>query len=886
MASTVDAARKLPVCENPLTWIKDDRVKNCPSCRAEFSLLTRKHHCRSCGNIFCYACTSDKILVKGYNGPQKCCFGCYCAHYGLTQEENNEINKLEKKIDQQVKYKGLILYDDLANNQRVKGIIVITEIMIIIVQQGGKKVLKTMHILDIKKIKKTKNKLIVEFGKLSGAENNKKSPANRIQVETLKYYEIMQTIQENHDLIFSLLKDNENFKITFELGEGDDKPLSQATKLSGFDEFMLQYKAFSNFYSIKPQEEFIEYIFQLYEEKNREIKFARISTFENELNPPINIDIRAFIECLSINSFFRSFEFDNIKRKSIQAEIFKIMKRNTFFTNIKIKNIKNESSLNYLFGKSLLDNKNSSLIHFHLVGIKLNDEKSIKTLTEGLRKYNHQLKSLRLSNCSLNGKLLMYLTREGLEKNYGLTLGVEELDFSGNKLDGDNFSNEFQKFLLKIAPHSSLKTLNFSKTNVQLSFIIRCLHIFKKLEDINFSGNSFDQNGGGVPLFCTFLENCETIKKITLASCQLRPEWINDILKSLQFNAKLMNLSLNFSGNTINEKCISAFSNSISQNGFLNYLNLSSMKLGEGLLFELFKALQTIGTNNSRIESLVLNDALLSKIEEKAGMALANSLVTLLNVRKSIKVLSLSGGYSNEFLVPLIKLLNANESLLELNVSNNKLMDVGACYLGRLLHNNHFLASISFDNNKISLSGFQSIWLNLKNNNSLVRVEFPWNDFSYASSQMPDPQKVTLLRECLMKIQCIVEVNRSRNPLARFEEEIPQFNEYPQALLPVPAALLESKEGEEGEEVEEKALPPPIPYVASILPPIHNETDFDKNVGAILAQSGGGPPSIPVTPLAPVDVNLPPPYPYTARMYFPFHFLSFSLLLMSTPRIF
>lgn len=45
----------------PQCWIKDDIVDNCYNCQQIFSWLTRKHHCRSCGRIFCSKCSDFYI---------------------------------------------------------------------------------------------------------------------------------------------------------------------------------------------------------------------------------------------------------------------------------------------------------------------------------------------------------------------------------------------------------------------------------------------------------------------------------------------------------------------------------------------------------------------------------------------------------------------------------------------------------------------------------------------------------------------------------------------------------------------------------------------------------------------------------------------------------
>ena len=44
-------------------WVDDNAVISCYTCKFRFSFYTRKHHCRVCGRIFCYQCSSNKIVV-------------------------------------------------------------------------------------------------------------------------------------------------------------------------------------------------------------------------------------------------------------------------------------------------------------------------------------------------------------------------------------------------------------------------------------------------------------------------------------------------------------------------------------------------------------------------------------------------------------------------------------------------------------------------------------------------------------------------------------------------------------------------------------------------------------------------------------------------------
>lgn len=50
----------------PTTWIPDSRVQRCFSCNTQFSMLRRKHHCRSCGRIFCSSCSAYRETIPSY----------------------------------------------------------------------------------------------------------------------------------------------------------------------------------------------------------------------------------------------------------------------------------------------------------------------------------------------------------------------------------------------------------------------------------------------------------------------------------------------------------------------------------------------------------------------------------------------------------------------------------------------------------------------------------------------------------------------------------------------------------------------------------------------------------------------------------------------------
>ena len=60
-------------------WKPDEDVLRCGECSYEFSVFTRRHHCRLCGDIFCDTCTLARLPAPhlGYGlVVQRCCDQC------------------------------------------------------------------------------------------------------------------------------------------------------------------------------------------------------------------------------------------------------------------------------------------------------------------------------------------------------------------------------------------------------------------------------------------------------------------------------------------------------------------------------------------------------------------------------------------------------------------------------------------------------------------------------------------------------------------------------------------------------------------------------------------------------------------------------------------
>ncbi|XP_025978401.2 lateral signaling target protein 2 homolog [Dromaius novaehollandiae] len=69
-------------------WVPDSSCSQCSACRSPFTLLRRRHHCRSCGKIFCSRCSPHAAALPHYGQlrPVRVCAHCYAAHLGPAHQ--------------------------------------------------------------------------------------------------------------------------------------------------------------------------------------------------------------------------------------------------------------------------------------------------------------------------------------------------------------------------------------------------------------------------------------------------------------------------------------------------------------------------------------------------------------------------------------------------------------------------------------------------------------------------------------------------------------------------------------------------------------------------------------------------------------------------------
>ena len=58
-------------------WLLDSERSACMHCGTQFGIMRRKHHCRSCGNLYCGRCTLNRAPVTHLDGDKhRVCISC------------------------------------------------------------------------------------------------------------------------------------------------------------------------------------------------------------------------------------------------------------------------------------------------------------------------------------------------------------------------------------------------------------------------------------------------------------------------------------------------------------------------------------------------------------------------------------------------------------------------------------------------------------------------------------------------------------------------------------------------------------------------------------------------------------------------------------------
>ncbi len=106
-------------------WVDDSVVTNCYDCSILFNFYYRKHHCRLCGRIFCYNCSSKRIEIPYelqikpdsnlYIKETDAIMPKYLPKYFIDNQKARVCNDCNQKVIELNKLKTLIQVFDIMN---------------------------------------------------------------------------------------------------------------------------------------------------------------------------------------------------------------------------------------------------------------------------------------------------------------------------------------------------------------------------------------------------------------------------------------------------------------------------------------------------------------------------------------------------------------------------------------------------------------------------------------------------------------------------------------------------------------------------------------------------------------------------------------------------
>jgi len=307
-------------------------------------------------------------------------------------------------------------------------------------------------------------------------------------------------------------------------------------------------------------------------------------------------------------------------------------------------------------------------------------------------------------------------------------------------------------------------------------------------------------NDASIQILCTAFERAVKLSSIEIAGCGLKQMAIESFCNSFISN-NFSELKLNLSNNPFTVHCIQALFSPLQRSWMIHTLDLSGCKINDSVCQTLCAALQSV--QNCTLQRLVLNDAKLDSIllSQRTAQLVADGMGKMLDHCSSIRSLSLVRGYSVNILLLLFKSLEKNQSLVDLDVSENKLGDSGASSLAELIRQNNSLASIVCDGNNFTLQGFYSLGLAAKQSSTLQRFDIPWNDLT--QNMASNKGNCSLPGSLLMKLYLQLHANRINSVYCEFIE---QSERNPIAMVPVPPSIVPQPMVDQLEEWELAAL--------------------------------------------------------------------------------
>ncbi|XP_049850954.1 uncharacterized protein LOC126324498 [Schistocerca gregaria] len=372
-------------------------------------------------------------------------------------------------------------------------------------------------------------------------------------------------------------------------------------------------------------------------------------------------DLISLGKSLKYNTHFTSIKSENLIHKQIIQALAEAIKYNKTLKKIVVRN--SDAFYSSDLSVALRLNIHHQIQILDISGTKFEDS-SFLSLTDAIRELKSPMRVLGLANCHLSEKKLLLLIYS-FQANWPFSLSLEEIDLSGNYFTG-KVSNIFNAWLSKVASYSNLKRIALSNTGIDGLTFFPSIRLHLKLKFLDLSNNDLSN----VSQSCIYKDcpGSRYLRVLNLSNTNMDLDVFSNWLYSMAFDESAQSSCIKLE-NFIRTDNLVKFTGSLSIARNLSTLDLSRNNLSPNSGIQILNAL------NLNLKKLYLD----YNFSANGSRKLILRLVEFITDQVNLEVLSIAGFKGlNKDLDPIRELANAlgqNQSLIELNISDNLLKD-------------------------------------------------------------------------------------------------------------------------------------------------------------------------------------------------------------------
>jgi Ran GTPase-activating protein (RanGAP) involved in mRNA processing and transport len=360
-----------------------------------------------------------------------------------------------------------------------------------------------------------------------------------------------------------------------------------ASQLSEFDPgpahgFEHTYEAYCNFFGTPLRTEVVEHVNYLVSIGCTDLDLTAIPGID--LKSELTFEMLPVAATLKNNTYWRSIEMRGIEHKEALSAFAHILSENRTITKVVCSNC--ASDIVELFGQAMEKNVYNKVHILDLSGNKI-AVKAAESLALAFQSSNHVIQVINLNNISLGSSGFQSIIL-ALSINWGMTLGIEELNISNNMIG--TASGDFISFIGLMKKHCKIRRLALANTGIQVgSFILELSSL--KITYLDLSDNKFDKlTQNNLVHFC---EGTQTLETIRLANTSLGAQMLARVVKTLFENDTLKSISIDLSRNSLGLAGVQQIVPFL-RNAKLNAFDLSDNAIKEKGLIEVVKSIKYV----------------------------------------------------------------------------------------------------------------------------------------------------------------------------------------------------------------------------------------------------------------------------------------------------